>query len=94
MFAKLGLTGFGTGSPRLRSSGESLESKCGCLATMPRCGTGSPSYGSMLVQAIGFICAHAGKMVILLTCGGDKKSQKRDIERAIRILGDWEKRNA
>ncbi|MCX7173888.1 MAG: type II toxin-antitoxin system RelE/ParE family toxin [Proteobacteria bacterium] len=37
--------------------------------------------------------AQAGKMVILLTCGGDKKSQKRDIERAIRILRDWEQRN-
>lgn len=37
--------------------------------------------------------AHVGKMVILLTCGGDKKSQSRDIERAIRLLKDWEKRN-
>ena len=37
--------------------------------------------------------AHVGKMVIMLTCGGDKKSQSRDIERAIRLLRDWEKRN-
>jgi len=34
-----------------------------------------------------------GNMVILLTSGGDKKSQSRDIERAIRLLRDWEKRN-
>ena len=32
-------------------------------------------------------------MVILLTNGGDKKSQSRDIERAIRMLRDWEERN-
>jgi putative addiction module killer protein len=37
--------------------------------------------------------AHVGNMVILLTCGGDKGSQNRDIERAIRLLKDWEKRN-
>jgi len=36
---------------------------------------------------------HVGNMVILLTSGGDKKSQSRDIERAIRLLRDWEKRN-
>ncbi len=38
--------------------------------------------------------ATVGSMVILLTNGGDKKSQSRDIERAIRLLRDWEKRNA
>ncbi|MBK7767625.1 MAG: type II toxin-antitoxin system RelE/ParE family toxin [Sulfuritalea sp.] len=37
--------------------------------------------------------AHVGKLVILLTSGGDKKSQSRDTERAIRLLNDWEKRN-
>lgn len=37
--------------------------------------------------------AQLGNMVILLTSGGDKKSQNRDIERAIRLLHDWEKRN-
>ena len=37
--------------------------------------------------------AHVGHMVILLTCGGDKGSQNRDIDRAIRLLKDWEKRN-
>lgn len=37
--------------------------------------------------------AEVGNMVVLLTCGGDKKSQSRDIKRAIRLLEDWEKRN-
>jgi putative addiction module killer protein len=37
--------------------------------------------------------AQLGNMVILFTSGGDKKSQSRDIERAIRLLKDWEKRN-
>lgn len=37
--------------------------------------------------------AQLGNMVILLTSGGDKKSQSRDVERAIRLLKDWEKRN-
>lgn len=31
--------------------------------------------------------------VILLTSGGDKKSQNRDIERAVNLLKDWERRN-
>lgn len=35
--------------------------------------------------------AHVGRRVILLTCGGDKKSQRRDIERAIQLLKNWEK---
>ena len=35
----------------------------------------------------------AGYRVILLTSGGDKKSQSRDIERALNLLKDWEKRN-
>ncbi len=34
-----------------------------------------------------------GNAIVLLTCGGDKKSQGRDIERAIRLLKDSEKRN-
>ena len=37
--------------------------------------------------------AHVGNMLILLTCGGDKGSQKRDIDRAIRLLNDWKNRN-
>jgi len=37
--------------------------------------------------------AHIGNMIVLLTSGGDKKSQPRDIKRAIRLLRDWEKRN-
>jgi putative addiction module killer protein len=37
--------------------------------------------------------AHVGGKVILLTSGGDKKSQSRDIERAVKLLKDWEKRN-
>ena len=37
--------------------------------------------------------AQVGKMLILLTSGGDKKSQRGDIESAIRLLKDWEKRN-
>ena len=37
--------------------------------------------------------AQVGNMVILLASGGDKKSQSRDIERAVGLLKDWEKRN-
>ncbi len=37
--------------------------------------------------------AEVGNMMVLITCGGDKKSQSRDIERAIRLLKNWEKRN-
>lgn len=37
--------------------------------------------------------AQVGNQVILLTCGGDKKSQNRDIDRAVGFLKDWEKRN-
>ena len=37
--------------------------------------------------------AQVGKQVVLLTCGGDKRSQSRDIDRAVGFLKDWEKRN-
>ncbi len=37
--------------------------------------------------------AHVGNRLILLTSGGDKKSQSRDIERAVKLLKNWEKRN-
>ncbi|MBI4742526.1 MAG: type II toxin-antitoxin system RelE/ParE family toxin [Betaproteobacteria bacterium] len=37
--------------------------------------------------------AQTGKRIILLTSGCDKKSQSRDIEWAIGLLKDWEKRN-
>ena len=37
--------------------------------------------------------AQVGNQVILLSCGGDKKSQSRDIDRAVGFLKDWEKRN-
>ena len=37
--------------------------------------------------------AQLGNQVILLTCGDDKKSQSRDIDRAVGFLKDWEKRN-
>lgn len=37
--------------------------------------------------------AQVGKTVILLTSGGDKNSQSRDIKRAIGFLKDWAKRN-
>jgi putative addiction module killer protein len=37
--------------------------------------------------------AHVGNMVIMLTCCGDKKSQSRDIARAVKLLKDWEKQN-
>jgi putative addiction module killer protein len=37
--------------------------------------------------------SQVGTQVILLTSGGDKKSQSRDIDRAVGFLKDWEKRN-
>ena len=37
--------------------------------------------------------AQVGNRIILLTSGGDKKSQSRDIDRAVGFLKDWEKRN-
>lgn len=37
--------------------------------------------------------AQVGARVILLLGGGDKTSQGRDIERAVKLLKDWERRN-
>jgi putative addiction module killer protein len=37
--------------------------------------------------------AFVGQTIILLTCGGSKQSQKRDINSAIKMLRDWKKRN-
>ena len=37
--------------------------------------------------------AHVGGALILLTSGGDKQTQDRDIERAVALLRDWKERN-
>ena len=37
--------------------------------------------------------ARRGERLILLLCGGDKSSQARDIESAIRLLNEVEKEN-
>ena len=37
--------------------------------------------------------AHVGRAVILLTSCGDKRSQSRDVERAVKLLKDWRVRN-
>ncbi len=37
--------------------------------------------------------AQVRDMMILLTCGGDKRSQERDIQRAVKMLKDWERRH-
>lgn len=37
--------------------------------------------------------AFVGKTIILLTCGGTKRSQERDINSAIDKLHDWKARN-
>lgn len=37
--------------------------------------------------------AFVGKTVVLLTCGGTKRTQDRDIASAIDMLRDWKNRN-
>lgn len=37
--------------------------------------------------------AFVGKAFILLTCGGTKRTQERDIAAAIEMLRDWKNRN-
>jgi putative addiction module killer protein len=37
--------------------------------------------------------AFVDRSIILLTCGGNKKSQERDIATAIEMLRDWKRRN-
>jgi putative addiction module killer protein len=37
--------------------------------------------------------AHVEKMLILLTCGGNKNTQDRDVDLAIGMLQDWKKRH-
>lgn len=36
--------------------------------------------------------AKAGVMIVVLLCGGDKKSQKADISRAVEYWRDWNRR--
>ncbi|MVW78981.1 type II toxin-antitoxin system RelE/ParE family toxin [Bordetella sp. 02P26C-1] len=37
--------------------------------------------------------AQVGKRVVLLLCGGDKRTQNADIERAVSYWHDWQKRD-
>ncbi|RTL41274.1 MAG: type II toxin-antitoxin system RelE/ParE family toxin [Burkholderiales bacterium] len=36
--------------------------------------------------------ARAGSVLVLLLCGGDKSSQEQDIERAVALWHDWQRR--
>lgn len=36
--------------------------------------------------------ASRGKVLVLLLCGGDKSSQKYDIEKAIRLVKEWQEK--
>ena len=38
--------------------------------------------------------ARRGKLILLLLCGGDKSTQTGDIKRAIKYLGEFDRRNA
>ena len=38
--------------------------------------------------------ALAGKQVVLLLCGGDKRTQARDIDRACQYWRDWQRRDS
>ncbi|GAB1409278.1 type II toxin-antitoxin system toxin HigB [Desulfovibrionales bacterium] len=37
-------------------------------------------------------CGRHGKQVVILLCGGDKKTQARDIDQAHRYWQDWKRR--
>jgi len=39
-------------------------------------------------------CARHGQMLVILLCGGDKRTQDADIQRAKDYWADWKRRNA
>ena len=49
--------------------------------------------GSTLVRAFGFTLLAIAQDVVLLLCGGDKSTQRRDIQRAISYLTDYKERS-
>jgi putative addiction module killer protein len=38
-------------------------------------------------------CGRHGKAVVILLCGGDKRSQSTDIKQAKELWGEWKRRN-
>jgi len=44
-------------------------------------------------QGYRLYCARRGDALVILLCGGDKRSQSADIERAKNYWADWKRRN-
>lgn len=82
-----------TSPPKLPSSGEWPEWRLAILVITGFAGMACPSDASMWVLATGYrvYYAMAGKQLVLLLCGGDKRTQNADIDRACSYWKHWQK---
>ena len=77
---------------RRRSRAESTGSPPETSEIANRCAKVCMSYGSIWGPGYRVYYAVLGKVCVLLLCGGDKRKQSRDIERALQFLKDYKGR--
>ena|ERR1017187_2112459 len=81
-----------------------LQAKIVILRRIDRYGAGNPGHTRYLRDGVSELkidlgpgyrvfFALDGQAIVLLLCGGDKKTQDADIVKAIGYLEDWKKRN-
>jgi len=91
-FTPIGIASFATPKPRLPLTGESTGSSWGNFGDHKFCRDGVWELRIDVGHGYRVYYAIAGIQVVLLLCGGDKRTQDTDIDRACEYWQDWQRR--